>query len=151
MTAGIFTYLLATCLAGASGNAGAFIGGLAGLGPYTAVAVKIAAWVLAYGVIFLVACLACRRDSRLFRFSRFTGNRRGKIVLFASLVVTVLALGGAAVLFQALTVRTMSIDYIGRMSFVSGCLRLALTILLPVVLMAALIKLRLSRIHAAPR
>ena len=144
MTAGVFAYLLAMCLAGASGNAGAFIGGWAGLEAYSAAAVGIAAGGLAYGVILLLACLACRPHSKLFRFKKFTGNRRGKIVLFAILLVTVLALGGATILFSVLMGRTMGVEYIGCMSIISAYVRLTLRILLPVVLLALLIKLRLS-------
>ncbi|MHC4744052.1 MAG: permease prefix domain 1-containing protein [Planctomycetota bacterium] len=151
MAAGAFAYLVAGCLAGASGNAGAFIGSQAGLGAYSAAAVGIAAGALAYGVILLLACLTCRPDSRLFRFSRFTGNRRDKIVLFASLVVMVLALGGVTVLFSALMTRTMGKDDIGRLALVSSCVRLTLRILLPTVLLAVLIKLPLPRYRVARR
>ena len=46
MTAGILAYLLAMCLAGASGNAGAFIGTQMGLGAYAAAVLGIAAGLL---------------------------------------------------------------------------------------------------------
>ncbi len=105
---------------------------------------------LAYGVILLLACLACRPHSKLFRFSRFTGNRRGKIVLIASLFVTVLALGGATVLFSVLMARTMTPDDMGRLAHVSAYVRLILRILLPVVLMVLLIRLRSSNVRAVP-
>jgi len=150
MVAGMLAYLLAKCLAGASGNVGAFIGGQAGLEAYRAAAVGIAAGALAYGVILLLACLACRPHSKLFRFSRFTGNRRGKIVLIASLFVTVLALGGATVLFSVLMARTMTPDDMGRLAHVSAYVRLILRILLPVVLMVLLIRLRSSNVRAVP-
>ena len=151
MAAGAFAYLVATCLAGASGNAGAFVGGLVGLGAYSAAVVGIAAGALGYGVVLLLACLACRPDSKLLRFNLLAGGLKGKVVIFTYLVAAVLVLGGATVLFSMLIVRTMSPDYIGRMSLVSAYLKLALRILLPVVLMAALIKLRLSGFRAARR
>jgi len=151
MTAGAFAYLLATCLAGASGNAGAFVGGLVGLGAYSAAVVGIAAGALGYGVVLLLACLACRPDSKVLRFNLLAGGLKGKVVIFTYLVAAVLALGGATVLFSMLIVRIMSPDDIGRISLVSSYVRLTLRVLLPVVLMAALLKLRLSRLRAARR
>ena len=151
MTAGAFAYMVAGCLAGSSGHAAVFIGSQVGLELYRAAALGIAVGALAYGVILLLACLACRRDSKLFRFRRFTGSRRGKIVLFASLLVTVLALAGGATLFRGLIANTMPMSDIGRLGYVSAYVGLILSLLLPVVLLAVLIKLRISRFRAVRR
>jgi hypothetical protein len=151
MAAGAFVYLVAGGLSGSSGHAAVFIGSQAGLELYRAAAVGIAVGALSYGVILLLACLACRPNSKLFRFRRFTANRRGKIVLFASLLVTVLALTGTTMLFRTLMARTMGIEAIGRLGYVSAYLGLILSFLLPVVMLAVLIKLGISRYRTVRR
>lgn len=151
MVAGAFAYLLAKCLGGASGNAGALIGGLAGLGAYGAAVIGITAGALGYGVILLVVYSVCRRDSKILSFGRLAGDLRGKIVLLTSLVVGVAALAGATVLFSMLITRIMSPDEVGRIALVSSYVRLALSVLLPVVLMVLLIKLRVSNFRPVRR
>lgn len=151
MAAGAFAYMAAFRVAGASSAAAVFIGSQVGLQLYGAAALGIVAGALAYGVILLLVCLACRPHSNLFRFRTFSGNRRGKIVLFASLFVMVLALSGTAILFRWLIVRTMSMHDIGRLGMVSAYVGVILSFLLPVVLLAVLIKLRLSGYRAVRR
>ena len=151
MTAGAFAYLLAACLAGACGNAGAFIGARVGLGAYAAAVAGLVGGTLGYGVILLLASLACRPNSNLSRFGGLTLGLRGQIVLFGSLVLVVAALGAATVLFSVLMTRTMGVEYIGRLAHISAYVHLLLPIVLPATLLAVLIKLRVPTIRTARR
>ena len=151
MVAGAFAYLLAMCLAGASGNVGAFVGAQMGLGAYTAAVLGIAAGTLGYGVILLLTCLACRPNSKLFRFGGPTIGLLGSIVLIASLVLAVVALGSVAVFFSMLVTSTMGADYIIRLAQVSAYVHLLLPIVLPLILLMVLFKLGLSDIRTASR
>lgn len=144
MAAGVLAYLLARCLAGASGNAGALIAGLGGLGPYGAGVLGVAAGLLGFGVALVLIYSVCKRNSKVLSFNRLTGDFRGKVVLLTSLLVSVAVLGTAQVLFSVLIARMMSPDEVGRMALISAYLRWALPILLPVALMALMIKLRAS-------
>ncbi len=144
MAAGVLAYLLARCLAGASGNAGALIAGLGGLGPYGAGVLGVAAGLLGFGVALLLIYSVCKRNSKVLSFNRLTSDFRGKVVLLTSLLVSVAVLGAAQVLFSVLIARMMSPDEVGRMALISAYLRWTLPILLPVVLMALMIKLRAS-------
>lgn len=144
MAAGVLAYLLARCLAGASGNAGALIAGLGGLGPYGAGVLGVAAGLLGFGVALLLIYSVCKRNSKVLSFNRLTSDFRGKVVLLTSLLVSVAVLGAAQVLFSVLIARMMSPDEVGRMALISAYLRWALPILLPVALMALMIKLRAS-------
>jgi len=132
MVVGVIAYLMAECLAGAFGNAGVYIVGQAGWGPYAAAAVSIISGALAYGLIFLLACLACRPGSRLFRFDRFTSNHRRKLVLFSSLLL-------------------LGIEYIRRMLIIPGYVPVILPIVLPVALLGVFIKLGISRYRTVRR
>jgi hypothetical protein len=144
MAAGVLAYLLARCLAGASGNAGALIAGLGGLGPYGAGVLAVAAGLLGFGVALVLIYSVCKRNSKVLSFNRLTSDFRGKVVLLTSLLVSVAVLGAAQVLFSVLIARMMSPDDAGRMALISAYLRWALPILLPVALMALMIKLRAS-------
>jgi hypothetical protein len=151
MAAGVLAYLLAGCLAGASGNAGALIAGLGGLGPYGAGVLGVAAGLLGFVVALVLIYSVCKRNSKVLSFNRLTSDFRGKVVLLTSLLVSVAVLGAAQALFRVLMVRTMGMDDISRLGIVSAYVGLILPILLPVVLMVVLIKLRLSGFRAAPR
>ncbi len=144
MTAGVLAYLLAGCLAGASGNAGALIAGLGGLGPYRAGILGVAAGLLGFGVALVLIYSVCKRNSKVLNFNRLTSDFRGNVVLLTSLLVSVAVLGAAQVLFSVLIARMMSPDEVGRMALISAYLRGALPILLPVALMALMIKLHAS-------
>ncbi len=150
MVAGMLAYLLAKCLAGAAGNGGALAAHLGGFGAYSSGLLGATAGALAFGIMLLLAYLVCRRNMKTLSFDRLASDLRGKIVLIASLVVMVLALGGVAVLFSVLMARTMSLDDMGRLAHVSAYVRLILRILLPVVLMVLLIRLRSSNVRAVP-
>ena len=144
MVAGVFAYLLATCLGGVCGNAGALIAGLAGLSAHRTAAIGIAAGALGYSVILLLVYLTCRRDSSILRFNRLARGAKGKVVLLTSLILALVALGGVNLLFRGLMIKKMSMEQFGRMSLIWAYVGLTLSVLLPVVLMLLLIKLRIS-------
>ena len=72
-------------------------------------------------------------------------------MLFASLLVTVLALTGTTILFRVIIVRTMGMETIGRLAYVEAYVGLILSFLLPTVLLAVLIKLSISRYRTVRR
>jgi len=147
MVAGVLAYLLARCLAGAAGNGGVLVARLGGLGAYGAGLLGVAAGGLGFGVMLLLTYSMCKRNTKTLSFDRLAGNLRGKIVLLTCLVVSVVILGAAQVLFSVLITRMMSPDEVGQIVLISSYLRFAFPILLPVVLMALLIRLRTSKLH----
>jgi len=143
MVAGVLVYMLARCLGGAAGNAGALFAVLAGSQASVAAAIGVLAAALGFAiVVLLLVYLACKRGPGIPRFDRLTCGPRGKIILSALVLLTVFAFGSTAVLSSILMARAMRPDEIGRIAEIFAYARLIVSLLLPVALVALLARLR---------
>ena len=151
MASGMLAYLMAKCLAGAVGNGVVLVARMCGLKGYAVGLLGSAAGALSFAVILLLTYIVCKTKRKTLNFGRLASDLRGKITLMTCLIVLLVVIGTAQFLFSALLCRITNAEEVGRIMLISAYLRFAFPILLPVALMAVMIKLRSNDLHTVSR
>lgn len=147
MAAGILTYVLAIQSGIAASKLGVLFAGLGGLAGPGLGLVAVISELLVLGLILYLSYRVHRRMCNKPGVGWWSGNITGRIILFAALAVSFIALALAAtrMVGAVAAARIMGMQDYGMAAIGSAYVQLALDVLLPVVMVVVLIILRKSQ------
>ena len=139
----LFGYEVARLVGSAASSLAVFLAGAVGIRGYRLTAVEAIVQALSFGAVILILYVIVRRHHTLGEsFSRMACSLRGKLFLFAgALVVIVVALAGHF-LATAAAVRVLGARESGALALLGRYRGLVWIVVVPLILLAVVIKLR---------
>ena len=124
-------------------NVGVLLASLFGVRGYGLSAVEVLAQGIFFSVVIFVLYLIVRtKDIQGRWFSRAAGSVWGKVVLFGSVFVVIVAMYASRVLVQMATYRLLSSSEFGELAILGQYKKLVWIVIVPLILLGIIIKLR---------
>jgi hypothetical protein len=124
-------------------NVGVLLASFFGVRGYGLSAAEVLAQGIFFGVVIFVLYLIVRtKDIRNGWFSRAASSARGKMALFASVFVVIVAMYASRVLVLMATARLLSSSEFGELAILGQYKKLVWIVIVPLILLGIIIKLR---------
>lgn len=144
--AGLFSFVVARYVGLLASHVGVLLASMVGVRGYGLGAVKVVTQVIFFGIMILVLYEITRtKDIQGGWFSRVADSVWGKVALFASVLVVIVAMFACRFFVQMATVRLISARDFGDMAILVQSVGLVWTVIVPLILLGIIIKLRLEK------
>ena len=140
---GLLCYELAMHAGSIASNAGVLLASLLGVRGYLLSAAEVIAQGIFFSVVILVLYLiAGTKDIKGGWFSRAAGTVRGKVVLFGSVFVVIVAMFASRIFIQIATARLLSVSEFGELALLQQYKGIVWIVFVPLILLGIIIGLR---------
>jgi len=140
---GILSFKLAMQAGSIASNVGVLLASLFGVRGYLLSAAEVIAQGIFFGVVILVLYLIARmKDIKGGWFSRAAGSAWGKVALFGSVFVVILAMLAGRVFIQIAMARLLGAREFGELALLQQYKGLVLIVVVPLILLGIIIGLR---------
>ncbi|MHC4556646.1 MAG: permease prefix domain 1-containing protein [Planctomycetota bacterium] len=141
--AGLFSFVVAKHVGSFASNVGVLLASMVGVRGYGLGAVKV----LVQGIFFCAVILALYQivKTKCIRggwFSKLADSLWGKVALFASVIMAIVAMFACRFFAQIATARLIGVSDFGQMAILVQSAGLVLIVILPLILLGIIIKLR---------